>query len=31
MHGVFKIANLLIGTAAVGLGFSRLLKRFIAD
>jgi hypothetical protein len=31
MHGVFEVANLLIGTAAVGLGLSCLLKRFVAD
>jgi hypothetical protein len=31
MHGVFEVADLLIGTAAVGLGLSCLLKRFVAD
>jgi hypothetical protein len=31
MHGVLEVANLLIGTAAVGLGLSCLLKRFVAD
>ncbi len=31
MNGVFKLPNLLVGTASVGLGLSCLLKRFVAN